>query len=234
MNRTRYFVTTAFICLSLALSLAACGPKVYNDGTYRAYSSADDNGYALAEVVVQKDKIVSVELWEMDQYGSEKDFDAYDYEPAKKANKEMANRFQGRQDAAVDAYAGATKSSRKYKQAVANALEKARQNPEVQSTYFDGVFHGTSPISEDGYQVAWVTIEGDKITKVVLNEVTSEGQFRDWITYTYTTALEAKDAMEKVFAAKGDAAVDVFAGATKSSTGWIQAVNDALTKAKVR
>lgn len=237
MNRVRYSLeTVAFLCFLLVftLLLAACGPKVYNDGTYRAYSSADPNGYALAEVVVQKDKIVSVELWEIDQYGAEKNLDAYDYQPAREANAEMAKRFQGRQDANVDAYAGATKSSRKYKQAVANALEKARQTPAVTSTYFDGVFHGNSPSSEEGYQVAWVTIEGDKITQVTLNEVTSEGQFRDWITYTYTTALEAKDAMEKAFAAKGDAQVDVFAGATKSSTGWIEAVNDAMTKAKIR
>lgn len=237
MNRARYCSKAAVLCfLALAVSvvLAACRPKVYNDGTYRAYSSADDTGYVLAEVSVEKDKIVSVELTEFDRYGREKDLDTYEYEPAKEANAEMAKRFLGRQDAAVDAYAGATKSSRKYKEAVGWALEKARMTPTVTSTYFDGVFYGISRGTEEGYQVAWVTIKEDRITEVILNEVSKDGQFRDWITYTYTKALEAKDAMEKAFVAKGEAGVDAFAGATRSSTGWIEAVSDALAKARVR
>ncbi len=53
-----------------------------------------------------------------------------------------------------------------------------------------------------------------KITQVTLGSPLRDS-FGTQITYTYTTALEAKDAMEKAFAAKGDAQVDVFAGATK-------------------
>lgn len=221
----------ALVCLSV---LSACEPKVYNDGTYRAVSAADDLGYATAEVSVLKDKIVSVTLAEFDGYGVEKTQDSYAHPPAKEAGAEMAERFAGSEDANVDVYAGATKSSRKYKQAVSFALEKAKMTSTVMSTYFDGTFQGSSGQTEDGYQMAWVTIEDDKITSVILNQVTPEGQFRDWLTYPNTTVLEAKDAMEKAFVEKGDPVVDVFAGATKSSTGWIEAVNDALTKAKVR
>lgn len=221
----------ALVCLSV---LSACGPKIYNDGTYRAVSAADDLGYATAEVVVAKDKIVSVMLAEFDRYGVEKTQDSYAHPPAKEAGSEMAGRFVGEKDANVEVYAGATKSSRRYKQAVSFALEKAKMDSAVTSTYFDGTFQGSSGSTDDGYQVAWVTIEGDKIISVILNQVTPEGEFRDWLTYPNTTVLEAKDAMEKAFAEKGDPMVDVFAGATKSSTGWIEAVNDAFMKARVR
>ncbi len=235
MKRCLLAVTTVAICLSLAFGAAGCKPKVYNDGTYKGISQADSqHGYAVADVTVQKDKITAVILTEVTELGAVKDYSTYPYAKAKEANTEMAKRFIGRQDANVDAYAGATSSSTKYKEAVTHALEKARKTPAVKSTYFDGTYFGKSAAGERGYGIAFVTVKADVITAVKLDEVTPENTLKDWPTYTYTKALEAKAEMEKRFVQQNKATVDAYAEATSSSTMWIQAVQDALSNAKVR
>jgi uncharacterized protein with FMN-binding domain len=146
----------------------------------------------------------------------------------------MAKRFVGKPDANVDAYAGATSSSNKYKEAVTHALEKARKAPAVKTTYFDGTYFGRSAAGEQGYSIAFVTIQADKITAVKLDDVTAANVLKDWPTYPYPKALEAKAAMEKRFVEKNSAVVDTYSGATNSSTAWVQAVGEALKNAKVR
>ena len=227
-----------WIVLALMLygtAVSGCRPKVYNDGTYNGISQADDKGYAAADVTIQKDRITAVTLKEVTELGVDKDYATYPYAPAKEANVEMAKRFVGKQDTkGVDAYTGATSSSKKYIEAVNFALEKARKTPTIKATYFDGTFYGRSRASDAGYGVAWVTLKGDKITTVKLDEVTEKGVFKDWVTYPYPKALEAKDAMEKRFVEKNGPAADAFSGATTSSTRWMEAVANALANARVR
>ncbi len=232
MSKTRWLLVA--LCGVLVLTLSGCGPKVYNNGTYKGVSQADDHGFAVAQVVVEKDKIVSVELFEMTELGVLKDYDTYPYEPVKEANREMAKRFVGRKDADVDAFAGATSSSNKYKEAVSFALEKAKKSPDTSRVHFQGTFFGRSPDGPQGYGMAWVSIEDDKIVQVRLEDVTEDGELKDWLTYAYPKALEAKKSMEKRFVQENEASVDTFAGATRSSTAWVQAVTDALNNARIR
>jgi uncharacterized protein with FMN-binding domain len=235
MKRHLLVPVALVLCVVLALVSAGCKPKVFNDGTYKGISEADSqHGYAIADVTIQKDKITAVTLTEITELGVTKDYSTYPYPTAKEANTEMAKRFVGRQDANVDAYSGATSSSQKYKSAVSRALEKARKTPTVNTTYFDGTYFGRSPEGEQGYGIAFVTISGDKITAVKLDDVTKENVLKDWPTYPYTKALEAKAEMEKRFVDANSGTVDAYSGATTSSTQWIQAVQDALKNAKIR
>jgi len=229
------WVTVAVIAV-LAILSAGCKPKVYNDGTYKGISQANtQTGYAISEVTVQKDKISSVTLTEITEIGVAKDYETYQYPTAKEANAEMAKRFVGRQDAAgVDVVSGATASSEKYKEAVAHALEKARITPVVKSTYYEGVYFGRSAEDDEGYGIAFITVEGDKISVVKLDDVNKDGTLKDWPVYQYTKALEARASMEKKFVEENSAVIDTYSGATNSSAKWIQAVQDALQNAKVR
>lgn len=227
------------ICLlmasfTLVLSITGCGPKIYNDGTYKGVSPSDDKGFAVAEVTVENDKITSVKLAEFTNMAMERDLASYEWEAAKLANQELPNRIIESQDANVDAYTGATVSSNKYILAVTFALEKAKKNPDIATEYFDGTFLGRSTADDKGYGVALVTIEKDKITGVRLLEVTEENQFRDFATYSYTPVIQAKEQLEKAFTEKNSPQVDTFSEATQSSQKWIEAVSNAMKAARFR
>lgn len=234
MKRDWQAWAVAALSIVLLLSVSACKPRIYNDGTFTGISQADDHGYATAEVTVQKDKISAVKLTEVTELGLEKDFSTYPYAKAKEAHDTLEKAFVGKSDNKVDAVTGATQSSNKYMEAVGHALEKARKAPAVKTTYFDGKYLGRSKADERGWGVAWVTIQGDKITAVEVEDVTPDQKFKDWATYQYTKALEAKVEMPKRFVAANSATVDAYAGATNSSTKWMEAVADALKAAKVR
>ncbi len=235
-SRERKYLATLVLCALIALSLfvPACGPKVFNDGTYTGISQGDSHGYAVAEVRMQKDKIASVKLTEMTELGEEKDYATYPWPKSKEAKDTLEKAFVGRQDQNVDVVAQATGSSNKFKEAVGFALEKARKKPTVTSTYFEGTFMGRSKADAQGWGVAWVTIQGDKITEVEVEDVTAEREFKDWATYSWTPAVEAKAEMPKRFVAANSATVDAYTGATGSSTKWMEAVAAALAAAKVR
>ncbi len=227
------FLARAVGLICLAAALSACGPKVFNNGTYKGISTAGDKGYAIADVEVEKDKIKSVKLTEITEIGTEKDYATYPYKQAGEANAEMAEKFVGRSDQNVDVFTGATTSSEQYKEAVGFALEKARISPTVKSVHFDGTFAGRSQGTEEDWQVAWVTLAGDKITSVRLDDV-QNGALKDWVTYSYTKAVEAKGQMEKEMVEKSSTVVDAITGATQSSTGWVEAANAALQNAKLK
>lgn len=222
--------------VALGVALSGCGPKIYNNGTYKGIGQADAHGYAVAEVTVDKDKITAVNLSEVTELAVDKDYNTYPYPKAKEANTEMAKKFVGKSDANVDTVAQATSSSKKYIEAVSFALEKAKKTPAVKTTYFDGTFLGKSKADDKGYGIAFVTVKSDKVTAVQLNDVVlPAGTLKDWATYPYAKALEAKGTMEKAFVDKnGAAGVDTVAGATGSSTKWIEAVTNALANAKVK
>ncbi len=227
------------VCLGLSVILASlvftgCGPKIYNDGTYKGISVADDKGFAVAEVTVKGDKITEVRLTEFTGLAVERDFAAYEWKPAVEANQKLPERFVSKQDANVEAYTGATLSSEKYMSAVSFALEKAKKKPDIAAAYFDGTFLGKSAAGAQGYGLALVTIEKDKITKVKLMEVTESNELRDFATDSYTPVLQAKEKLEKAFIEKNSPQVDVFTGATISSQRWIEAVANAVAASRVR
>lgn len=227
------------ICLGLSVILLSllftgCGPKIYNDGTYKGISVADDKGFATAEVTVKGDKITQVKLAEFSGLAAEKDFSTYEWKPAVEANQKLPERFIGKVDADVEIYTGATSSSKKYISAVSSALEKAKKKPDITTAYFDGTFMGKSAADAQGYGLALVTIEKDKITKVKLMEVTESNELKDFATYSYTPVIQAKEKLEKAFVEKNSPQVDAFTGATISSQKWIEAVANALAAARVR
>lgn len=226
-----------FVCFVILVLIAGCRPRTYNDGSYKGTSTADSYGYAVAEVVIRKDRIVSVNLIEITEKGEQKDYETYPYPQAKTANETMARRFVEKNSAEVDVVAGATNSSSKYILAVKHALEKARKKPLVTTRYFDGTYMGVSAKDEYGRGIAWVTIQNDRITKVVLEEVMPDGKFKFsdiGSAYSYPRVLEARDVMQRRFAEANGPNVDAFSGATQTSKKWVDAVTDALNNAFVR
>jgi uncharacterized protein with FMN-binding domain len=205
----------------------------YNDGTYIGYSDAtpESRGFAYAEVTIKDDKITEVKLYEVNEYGKLKDYSTYPFKEAKTANEEMAKRFVEKNSADVDDYTGVTNSSKKYKEAVLRALEKASKEKDGKK-YFDGTFLATSDQSaENGYALAYVTIKDDKITNVVLQEVGKDGKFKDYATYPLKEAKAANEEMAKRFVEKNSADVETVAGVTGSSKSYIEAVKKALEMA---
>ncbi len=195
------------ICLGLSVILLSllftgCGPKIYNDGTYKGISVADDKGFATAEVTVKGDKITQVSLLSFLDWQLKRTFLHTNGNRPLKLNQKLPERFIGKVDADVEVYTGATSSSKKYISAVSSALEKAKKKPDITTAYFDGTFMGKSAADAQGYGLALVTIEKDKITKVKLMEVTESNELKDFATYSYTPVIQAKEKLEKAFAEK--------------------------------
>lgn len=197
---------------------------MFSDGIYIGISQADENGYVIADVSLEKDKIKAVALTGYDRYGFED----------KEINADLAGEFVNRQDADIQ-FAGEDEILlEKCKEAVGFALEKARIKPSISNAYFNGTFVGFSKKNEGGsYGMAWVTIEDDEITRVVLEEFIEEG-LRDWGECSYQTVMDAKAVMESRFVDSNSAAVDVYSGATISSVRWMEAVWNALGSAQIR
>ncbi|KRQ86728.1 FMN-binding domain protein [Caloramator mitchellensis] len=205
----------------------------YNDGTYTAYSDAtpESKGYAYAEVTIKEDKITEVKLYEVNELGKLKDYANYPMKEAKTANEEMAKRFVEKNSADVDTFTGVTNSSEKYKQAVARALEMASKEKDAKK-YLNGTFLASSDQNaKQGYALAYVTIQDDKITKVVLQEVGEDGKIKDYSTYPLKEAKTANEEMAKRFVEKNSADVDTFTGVTNSSEKYKEAVKKALEMA---
>ena len=99
----------------------------YFDGVFQARSEIDDHGYCIAVVKIKDDKITDAVLKDIDAKGQEKDFEKYDYEPSKKAFKELPERFVRENSYQVDIVTGATHSSIKYRDAVKKAMESAKK-----------------------------------------------------------------------------------------------------------
>lgn len=115
--------------VSRALERAKVKPTVtgtYFDGTFLGVSKADDHGFGVAWVTLSGGKIVKVELDEVTEKNQFKDWANYPYDKAKQAKVEMAKRFVEKNSADVDVFTGATSSSKKWKEAVANALNLAK------------------------------------------------------------------------------------------------------------
>ncbi len=103
-------------------------------------------------------------------------------------------------------------------------------------TYKDGTYYGEGEHWEHGYEAAEVTIEGGKITKIVLKRMTTDGQevnYDEWTGEDGRPNLKQfREDMAKEMIEKQTYDVDTIATATKTSEGWKQAVKNALDKAK--
>ena len=96
--------------------------KYFNGKFQGSSEDASQYGYAVALITIENDDITAAELKEVTTGGDFRDFAQYDHGPSVNANKKMAERFVENDTADVDTYTGATQSSKKYIDAVKDAL----------------------------------------------------------------------------------------------------------------
>lgn len=205
-------------------------PPKYLNGIFQGRSKADNHGYGIALIEIKDDKIIRVELKEIDEDGELKDFDTYPHEPSRNAHAQLPLWFIDENSPDIDNFTGATHSSDKYKEAVNNALTKAvidRSLPDL----IDGTYSAVSDADNHGYSGAAVTIENDMITQVILKEYSRLSVEKDFASYEYEPSVNANRELPWAFVAAQSSDVDAVAGATHSSRHYIQAVQRALVKA---
>lgn len=104
------------------------------------------------------------------------------------------------------------------------------------TTYKDGTYYGEGEHREHGYEAAEVTIEGGKITNIVLKRMTADGEEVNYDEWTgegdRPNLKQFKEDMAKEMIEKQTYDVDAIATATQTSEGWKQAVKNALDQAK--
>jgi len=204
--------------------------KKYFDGIFQGRSKADNHGYGIALVEIKDDRIVKVELKEVDERGELKDFSIYPHEPSIKAHKELPERFVQSNSPSVDNFTGATHSTDKYKEAVQNALAKATIEKPLPNM-IDGTYVAISDLSSQGYSSARVTVENNMIVQVDLKEYDQNSVEKDFALYEYEPSVNANKELPWAFVAAQSPDIDAVAGATYSSRQYVQAVERALKKA---
>ncbi|AKL94141.1 hypothetical protein CACET_c06310 [Clostridium aceticum] len=207
--------------------------NTYNDGTYEAYDDAAAKSFHKVVVTIKDDKIVDLELIGFRNTGDVKDAD-YAYAPFHEAQSTLTEAFlaaNGTEGAEV--ITGATGSSEGWAIALDRALEKALVEPASDAAYFNGTFQGVTELGERGRKMARVTIENDKIVDVVLEETrfVDDAEVLKDEEYDYAPFHGAVEEMPARFIEANGTDVETFTGATSSSTGWIEAIEDALAKA---
>jgi uncharacterized protein with FMN-binding domain len=204
--------------------------RIYFNGIFQGRSRADNHGYGIALIRIENDRIVSVEIKEVDEKGEFKDFSTYPYEPSRKAYVELPARFIEKNSPDIDNFTGATHSTEKYKEAVGNALAKA----EIRSSLpdlIDGTYTAVSDADHQGYAEARVTVENGVMVDVRLREFNELSVEKDFSTYEYEPSVNANRELPWAFIAAQSAGVDAVTGATHSSRHYSQAVERALIKA---
>jgi len=217
-----------------ALESARTGDKQnkYFDGIFQGRSKADNHGYGIALVEIKDDRIVRVELKEVDASGELKDFNTYPHEPSREAHRELPERFVQKNSPDIDNFTGATHSTDKYKEAVQNALIKAMIEKALPNIV-DGTYVAVSDVSANGYSSARVTVENNMIVQVDLAEYDQNSVEKDFALYEYEPSVNANRELPWAFVAAQSPQVDMVTGATYSSRQYIQAVERALEKASL-
>ncbi|MBT9151807.1 MAG: Electron transport complex subunit RsxG [Firmicutes bacterium] len=230
--------------------LAGCQPaRVYRDGTFTAFSDANDRGYMEVEITIKNDKITAAHVHGYDGLGLEKP-ETYRHQPFLTAKAELPKRIVAANSWDIDLVSGATTSSNQVRMATLRALQKARVTPTTTAQFFDGTYMAISDRGERGWAIAWVTIGNDKITNVVFHETTAARDAAGAVIpnqfirknvdpaspgfYQFAPYHEARIELPKRFVAANSATVDVFTGATGTSTNVIAAVTRAIEMAKRR
>lgn len=206
--------------------------SVYFGGIFQGRSKSDNHGYAIAIVELQNDKIVDVQLKEVDENGEPKDLVSYPHEPLGKAYNQLRQMFIQKNSYDIDDFTGATRSSEKYKEAVKNALAKGETESHLPD-YVDGTYTAPSDADSQGYCTASIMIENSQITGVILKEYDEHVSEKDFSVYTYEPSVYANKELPRVFIVAGSDQIDMVAGATNSSKKYQQAVKRALISASV-
>ena len=220
----------------------------YRDGVYTAVSQFS-RGYVEATVNISNDEITDVSFVEYTDLGVEKIYEDYHqrFPMLEEAHDTLAAEMVNNNSWDVDVVTGATSTSNKAMEAVKFALEKASTDAR-DATYFDGTFFGMSAVGERGWGIAHVTIENDEIVDVKLEETTAASdedgeavydavdrqvfELKDE-DYGWDAYHEAQDIIaERILEAKSPQ-VDTYTEATGSSNMWMEAVEDALNKARI-
>ncbi|MBE3519879.1 MAG: FMN-binding protein [Firmicutes bacterium] len=126
-NSSRKYIEAVKFALEKAKKRPTVTTKYWN-GTFMGASQKDDRGRGVAWVTIENDKIVKVELEDVTPEGKFKFKDvgeAYAYPPVLEARDVMERRFVEANGPNVDTFTGATESSRKWVEAVSNALANA-------------------------------------------------------------------------------------------------------------
>lgn len=206
------------------------GQKKYFDGIFQGRSKADNHGYGIALVEIKDDRIIGVELKEVDEKGELKDFSTYPHEPSREAHRELSQRFIQNNSPNIENFTGATHSTYKYKEAVANALVKATIEKDLPDL-IDGTYVAVSDATSQGYSSAMVTVENNMIAQVKLKQYDQASVEEDFDSYEYEPSVNANRELPWAFVAAQSFDVDIVTGATYSSQQYIQAVERALIKA---
>lgn len=200
----------------------------YKDGTFIG-TGKGFRGTVKVAVTIKNNKIKKIKIL------SKKDDNAY----FNRAKSGVISRIIKKQSTNVDTVSGATYSSNGIISAVRNALKKASvkktdssknkntgtnssQNAKLNGSYKDGTYLGTGE-GFGGKLTVSVTIKSNRMTKIKV--VKNEGDDKTFLE-------NAKGVITKMLKSQ-NTDVDVISGATYSSKGIIEAVKDALSKAKI-
>ena len=142
MKQFRKLALVVLIIIALTLTLAACGSSdtqedtsegsQLKDGTYTGEGEKREFGYEAAEVTIENGQISNIVLKRMEPDGTEVDYDEWtgegdDGKPNLKQFKEdLAEEMVAKQSYEVDAISTATDTSEGWKEAVKEALDKAK------------------------------------------------------------------------------------------------------------
>lgn len=102
--------------------------------------------------------------------------------------------------------------------------------------YNDGTYYGESEHREHGYEAAEVTIEGGKITNIVLMRMTADGEEVDYEEWTgendRPNLKQIREDLAQSMIDNQTYDVDAISTATQSTEAWKDAVKQALEEAK--
>ena len=195
------------------------------DGQYVGYSNATKRGYLEANITIEEDEIVDVELIEYQAESNQVKDKNYSYDNFHNAIDELPDRFIETNDSEVKVVSGATSTSNQAMEAVDMALQKAKGIRK-----FNGTYMGLSNLDNRGnHAVAWVTIEDEEIIEVKLEEA-DNGEYKD-DDYSLEEYHEAKEELSLKITEVNSTDIDIYSGATSSSEKFIEATNNALEKA---
>ena len=202
------------LCSSIALLLmgsAAFASPVFTPGTYegkgRGYS---ENLEVVVKVTVDEEKITAVEI----DAPEEVPFGVPQFE-------NYGGQLIGKSEAKIDAVSGATMTRDGIVQAVENALKKARAKS---AGFTPGTYEGKGRgYSENLEVVVKVTVDEEKITAVEI-DAPEEVPFGVPQFENYGGQLIGKS----------EAKIDAVSGATMTRDGIVQAVENALKKARAK
>ncbi|MDO4170494.1 MAG: FMN-binding protein [Lachnospiraceae bacterium] len=201
---------------------------IYKDGTFIG-TGKGFRGTIKVAVTIKNNKITKIKVL------SKKDDNAY----FNRAKSGVIARIIKKQSTNVDTVSGATYSSNGIISAVRDALKKASvkktdsnknkntstdssKEAKLKGTYKDGTYLGTGE-GFGGNLTVSVTIKDNRMTKIKV--VKNEGDDKTFLD-------NAKGVITKMLKNQ-NTDVDVISGATYSSKGIIEAVKDALSKAKI-